>query len=175
MQQRLLVGVAQHRNEQSRVGIDRDADVVVVLDNQGLGDLLQTGVELRILLQGVDQRLDEEGGGRELGARLFVVGLELGPQSLDAAHVRISELGDMGQGNLVLDHPGRNDLSQRGQRLAGDGTKDSEVLVDEGEAKSLGGFGVLAGAGHFGLEFADVAGQIFDDHAATGGGTTDSA
>ena len=81
----------------------------------------------------------------------------------------------MGKGDLVLDHSGRNNLPQRGQRLAGDGAKDSEVLVDEGEAQSLGGFGVLAGASHFGLQFADVAGEIFYDHAATGGGTTDSA
>ena len=47
----LAVGVAHHRDDEAARRVDRDADVVVLLDDQALARLVERGVELGVLLQ----------------------------------------------------------------------------------------------------------------------------
>ena len=60
LEQALLVHVADDRHDQARLGVHRDADVIVLLENDLLGDLVEAGVEDRMLLQRVHDRLQRQ-------------------------------------------------------------------------------------------------------------------
>ena len=91
----LAVGVAHHRDDEAARRVDRDADVVVLLDDQALARLVERGVELGVLLQRGDAGLDHEGEHRQLEALLLRLdGLRLA-EGLEVGDVRLVELGDV--------------------------------------------------------------------------------
>ena len=70
----LLVGVVDHRHDQARRRGDGDADVVVVVQHDLAGGLVERGVDERHFLERRDDRLHEERQIGELDAFRLVDG-----------------------------------------------------------------------------------------------------
>ena len=64
----LAVGVANHRHDQAFRGVNRDSDVVVLLEQNLLLFFVDRSVEDRVLLESRNQRLDKEGQKGETDA-----------------------------------------------------------------------------------------------------------
>ena len=105
----LAVGVADHRHQETAVGVDGDADgAVALVDHRGARQV-DAGVELRKHLQGGGQHLDQDGGHGELAAgRLGARRVALA-QLLQLGDVRLVELGDRRDGL-----PGRGQMGRGG-------------------------------------------------------------
>ena len=89
-------------------------------------------------------------------------------QGFDAGHVDLVELRDVRQGDLVLNHAGRNDLAELAERFGGHWTVLGEVEVDRFKRQSLRFLGVTAGACDLALESGNVSAEILDRDPATG-------
>ena len=68
IEQRAAIRVANHRHHQALGRLGRDADVILTALHDFAGRLVEGGVELRVLSQGLDRRLHEEGQVGELDA-----------------------------------------------------------------------------------------------------------
>ncbi len=104
LRERQLVRVAQHRHDQPLAGADRDADVVVVLEDHLVA--LDLGVDPRKPAQRADGGLDEERRDAEADAVPLLERL-LVPlaQRHDGRHVHLVEGGEHRRGALRLDEP----------------------------------------------------------------------
>ena len=91
----LLVGVPDHRHEQPAIGVDRDADVHVLL----VDDLAALGVDRRVELRELADRRRQDAHQhrrhRQVAAGLRDLVLVLLPQLLERGDVRLVELRDV--------------------------------------------------------------------------------
>jgi len=83
----LLVHVAQLRHHEAALGIDRDAEVVVVLLDQFAFHGVEAAVELRHLLEDDGTRLEHESGDGELAGPLRFL--------LFAERLNVGDVGDV--------------------------------------------------------------------------------
>src|SRR6266545_4521397 len=91
----LAVRVADHGHDQAIGRVHRDADVVVLLDDQVLAGLVERSVEIGKLAQGVDRSLHQEGEHGELEAFFFRHLRVLLAESLELGDVGFVVLGDV--------------------------------------------------------------------------------
>ena len=131
-----LIGVAQHRHDQSAIGRDGDADVeVFVIDDVVAFD---RGVDGREFLQRFDTRLGEEGHETELHAVLFLERVLVArAQFVDRLQVDLVERGEERLRRLRLDHALGDARAQPGHRHA---------LIGASAAHACGAAGAGGGA-----------------------------
>src|SRR5713226_3400233 len=112
-----FVYVSQHWNNQSRLGVDRNTDMIIILIDNLPGRFIQTGIEDRILFQGRDHRLQDERSQGEVLAFLLQSGAVFFSQSRDTSDIDLLQLSDVGDGRPGIVHPLADGASDRGDRL----------------------------------------------------------
>ena len=118
LEQALLVRVAQHRHEQARVRVHRDAEVKIIFENHLARRLVNARVERRVLLQRRDDGLQREGSQRQIHPLGLIGGDVLFAQLEQRRDVRVVELRHVRDRVPVLRHPVADHLAQLRQRLA---------------------------------------------------------
>ena len=94
----LLVHVPDHGDEEAQIGVHRDPDVEILLQDQPLAVARQRGIDLGVSLQGHDGGLEQEGQEGELDVLLRGL-LALGlAECLELGDVGLVELGDVRDG-----------------------------------------------------------------------------
>src|ERR1035441_6204158 len=111
--QSLLIDVANDRHDQARFSINRNPNVVVLLEDNLLRYLVEAGIEDGMLLERIDNHLQGERGQGEPRALLLVRGGVLLPQRHQAGNVSLVKLGDARSSAPAFRHPPCNDLPQR--------------------------------------------------------------
>jgi hypothetical protein len=112
----LAVGVLDNRNDETLRGVDRDSDVVVPLEHQLSGLLVDAGVEDRVVLEHGHQRLDEERQQRESPAPGFDLALDRAVVLEELGDIGLLDMGDVCRDLLRAPHRAGDDLSQVAQR-----------------------------------------------------------
>src|SRR4029079_16851504 len=109
----LAVRIAHYRYNQALVGPDRDADVVIALEDHLVA--LDFGIDPRAGLERADDRLREERHEAETDAVLLLEGILAGGAEIhDRGHVDFVDARPHGHGLLRLDQPGGNGLPAAG-------------------------------------------------------------
>ena len=117
--ERLAVGIADDRNNESAFRADGDTDVIKVVLHQFLA--IEARVDLGLALEGVDHRFDEKRHEAELDAVFGGEGfLDVGAKLHDGRHVAFVECGEDGGVALGGNELGGNLFAQRGKLFPGD-------------------------------------------------------
>ena len=146
LRHRQRVGVAQHRHHQPAAAGHRDADVVVVLEDDLVA--LDLGVDQREGLQRLDRRRHEEAHEAQLHAVPLLEPLGVGlPQRHHRAHVDLVEGGEDGGVVLRREEPLGDALAQRRHRhplLAGAGRRGRPARSRRSAGRRRAGRGAAA-------------------------------
>ena len=157
----LLIDIPDDGNDQPFLGIDRESDVVVTLEDQSIGAGVERSVQARKLAQVLGARLDDEGHGRQLRAARPGFFCHRLAERLQFGHVRFVVLRHVHdvqptavevlsaprlqprQGHLLhRAEPGEVDLGHGGQRCRRCGTGHPrldeflDVVLDDPTARS---------------------------------------
>ncbi len=121
----LAIAIADHRHHQAIRGIDRDADVEILLQHQVLAAVVEGGVEVGIRLERGHHRLDQEHQRGDLDVLVFCP--ELLAEGFHLGDVGQILLGDMRDHRPVAGEVGPGQLLDPRQRLALDLTEPGEI------------------------------------------------
>ena len=118
----LFVHVANNRNNQTGFGVHRDANMIVLLEDNFLGNFINAGIENRMLFECIDQGLEHKHSHRQMRVLFLVSFFVLLAQLRNPADVRFVELSDTRDCRPRFGHPLRDGLAHWSHRTLRDRT-----------------------------------------------------